>query len=145
MFQIFQVTKINFDQYLKLHKNQIHIIFNATLPHKLKILPSSQNLFRELYPIDLVLNSKNKILHHIGTQMNVTQLTKNFKMTLLKLPSTTILCTNHILRFPLKIFNQFNQSIAQMTSFDNDSDIGHMNRPDEQIAVTTSKDHPPSS
>ena len=79
---------------------RIHILSNATLPHKLNILPYAQSLFRELYPTDLVQNSKNKILHHIGTQMNVTQLTTNFKKTPLKLLSTTILCTNHIRTFP---------------------------------------------
>ena len=79
---------------------RIHILCNATLPHKLNILPYAQSFFREVYPTDLVQNLKNKILHHIGPQMNVTQLTKNFKKTPLKLLSTTILCINHILTFP---------------------------------------------
>ena len=82
MFQIFQVTKINFDQYLKNFINiRIHILSNAKLPHKLNILTYAQSLFRELYPTDLVQNWKNKILHHFGPQMNVTQLTTNFKKT----------------------------------------------------------------
>ena len=100
MFQIFQVTKINFDQHLKLHKHPDTYIIQCDATTPLNILPYAQSLFRELYPTDLVQNSKNKILHHIGPQMNVTQLTTNFKKTPLKLLSTTILCTNHILTFP---------------------------------------------
>ena len=140
MFQIFQVTKINFDQYLKLHKHPDSYIIQCTLLHKLNILPYAHSLFRELHPTDLEQNSKNKILHHIGPQMNVTQLTTNFKKTPLKLLSTTILCTNHILTFP---FDGNLQSIHSVNIQDdiihNDSNTSHMNRPDEQIAVTTSK------
>ena len=111
MFQIFQVTKINFDQYLKLHK-----IPDTYFIQRDAITQTEHTTIRPK-PFSRTLSNRSRtelekqILHHIGPQMNVTQLTTNFKKTPLKLLSTTILCTNHILTFP---FDENLQSIQSV-------------------------------
>ena len=60
MFQIFQITRINFDQYLQIHKHLIHIRPNETPLPKQSTLPSSPNIFPEIYLKECVLKWKNK-------------------------------------------------------------------------------------
>ena len=100
MFQILQVTKINFDHYLKLHKHPDTYIIQCDATTQTEYTTIRPNFFENFIQQISYRTRKNRILHHIGPQMNVTQLTTNFKKNPLKLLSTTILCTNHILRFP---------------------------------------------
>ena len=59
MFQIFQVTKINFDQYLKLHKHPDTYIIECDATTQTEYTTIRQSVFRELYPTDTELEKQN--------------------------------------------------------------------------------------
>ena len=99
MFQIFQVTKINFDQYLKLHKHTDTNIIQCDATTQTEYTTIRPKPFSRFLSNRSRTELEKQNLHHVGPQMNVTQLTKNFEKTSLKLLSTTFLCTNHILAF----------------------------------------------
>ena len=54
VFQIFQINKINFEQYLKLHNHPDTFTQKMTPQLRRILLLSDQNLFPETYPIECV-------------------------------------------------------------------------------------------
>ena len=60
MFQIFQITRINFDQYLQIHKHPDTYLTQRDALPKQSILPSSPNIYYEIYLTECVLKWKNK-------------------------------------------------------------------------------------
>ena len=94
LFQIFQITKINFDRYLKLHKHpDTYIIQCDATTHTEYTTIRPKPFSRTLSNRSRTELEKQNLTSYWPSDECQTQLTTNFKKTPLKLLSTTILCT----------------------------------------------------
>ena len=110
MFQNFQVTKINFDQYLKLHKHPDTYIIqcDATTQTGYTTIRTKPFLRILSNSVRTELEKPNLTSYWPSDECDTTD--DELQKDPLKL-STTILCTNHILTFPFDGIFQSIQSV----------------------------------
>ena len=84
MFQIFQITRINFDQYLHIHKHPDTYSTQKDATTQTEHTTIKPKRLVRLYPIECVPKWKNNVSILIGPQMTTMTLTKTFKKILQK-------------------------------------------------------------
>ena len=85
MFQRFQITRINFEQYLKLHKQSDTFTTQCDATTQTDHTTIRPKLSPEINTTDHVPNLKRKLLSHNGHQTKTALLMMNLKKTPLKL------------------------------------------------------------